>query len=120
MGDTSQSSPWSFLRKSGLAFFPLLLFLLGCVISYWFSSLQYRYDLDRAREHLNAELDTIRGNLSRELYAGIYLTEGIPSLVKTEGDISEQQFQALAGELLSHNPLIRNIALAPNNVVRYE
>ncbi len=118
MTERKKAFPPPFLRNLDLAILPFLLFLLGCGISYWFSSFQYRFEVDRVRERLGAELDTIRGNLSRELYAGIYLTEGIPSLVKIEGDISEQRFQAMAAELLSHNPLIRNIALAPHNVVR--
>ena len=108
-----------FFRHSRIVLFPLLLFALGCTVSLWFASLQYRYDLDRMREHLSAQLDEIRGNLSRQLYAALYLTEGIVSLVVTEKTVDERQFQAVAKELLSHNPIIRNIALAPGNVVRY-
>ena len=109
----------AFFRHGRIVLFPLLLFALGCTVSFWFASLQYRYDVDRVREHLSAQLDEIRGNLSRQLYAALYLTEGIVSLVVTEKAVDERQFQAMARELLSHNPIIRNIALAPGNVVRY-
>ena len=113
-------SRWgAFLRRSRLVLFPLLLLVLGCSVSFWFASLQYRFHIDRLREHLSAQLDEIRGNLSRELYAALYLTEGIVSLVVTEKSVDEGQFQAMAKELLSHNHLIRNVALAPGNVVRY-
>ncbi len=105
-------------REGDLALLPLLLLLLALGISYWLASLQYTFQVDRMREHLSAELDKIRGNLSRELYAAIYLTEGIVSLVITEREIDEAKFQAMASQLLSHSPLIRNVALAPGNVVR--
>jgi signal transduction histidine kinase/sensor domain CHASE-containing protein len=104
---------------SRLILLPLLLLVLGCSVAFWFASLQYRSQINYMREHVSAQLDSIRGNLSRELYAALYLTEGIVSLVVTEKSVDEKQFQAMAKELLSHNPLIRNIALAPGNVVRY-
>ncbi len=112
-------SAQAFFRHSRIVLLPLLLFALGCSVSFWFASLQYRSDIGRMREHLSAQLDEIRGNLSRELYAALYLTEGIRSLVVTEKAVDEGQFQSMARELLSHNPIIRNVALAPGNVVRY-
>jgi signal transduction histidine kinase/sensor domain CHASE-containing protein len=106
------------IKNLGLFLLPALLFLSGVGISYWFSQLQHSSQVDLLREHVISDLDKIRGDLSRELYAGIQLTQGLVSLVTIEGGISQQQFQSLAGELISHNPLIRNVALAPDNVIR--
>ncbi len=106
-------------RKSGLVFLPALLLLLGTGISYRLAFLQHSSRNARLRDQLDAELDTIRGDLSRELFASMHLTQGIVSLVTIEGDISQERFQALAKELLRHNSLIRNVALAPGNVVRF-
>jgi signal transduction histidine kinase/sensor domain CHASE-containing protein len=98
---------------------PALVFILGIVISYRFSSLQHSFQTNRLREHIGATLDSIRGDLSRELYAGVYLTEGISSLVTIEGKIDQQRFQSMASDMMRHNKLIRNIALAPGNVISF-
>jgi signal transduction histidine kinase/sensor domain CHASE-containing protein len=108
----------TFFRRSRIALLPLLLCALGCSVSFWFAALQYRSSIDRLREHLGGQLDRIRGSLSRELYAALFLTEGIAGLVVMDRSIDGSQFQAMAKELLSYNPLIRNIALAPGNVIR--
>jgi sensor domain CHASE-containing protein len=98
---------------------PILLLISGIGISYWFSHLQFAARTDQLRERINSELDGIRGNLSRELYSAIHLTEGISSLVAAEGKIDPPRFQAVARELIQRNHFIRNIAFAPDNVIRF-
>jgi signal transduction histidine kinase/sensor domain CHASE-containing protein len=107
------------MKKIKPIILPSLLFIFGLLISYWFSHLQFESQTDRLREHIGAELDTIRGDVSRELYSAIHLTEGISSLVAAEGSINAQQFQAIASELIRRNKFIRNIALAPSNIIRF-
>jgi signal transduction histidine kinase/sensor domain CHASE-containing protein len=106
-------------RKTSLFLLPALIFVFGIGISYWFSLLQFSGQIDRTREHVGAKLDRIRGDLSRELYSAIHLTEGISSLVAVEKTIEAQRFQSIARELIVRNRLIRNIALAPGNVIRF-
>jgi signal transduction histidine kinase/sensor domain CHASE-containing protein len=108
-----------FAGKNDLFILPGLVFILCIIISYKFSSLQFSYQTDRLRDHIEASLDTIRGHLSRELHAGIYLTEGIASLITVDGNIEGERFQAIASDLMRRNQLIRNIALAPDNVIRF-
>jgi sensor domain CHASE-containing protein len=109
----------SAIKKTSLILLPVLLFVFGILISYRLSYLQFSRQTDGLREHIGAKLDSIRGDLSRELYAAIHLTEGISGLVAAEGDIDKRRFEAIAGELIRHNQFIRNIALAPNNVIRF-
>jgi sensor domain CHASE-containing protein len=96
-----------------------LLLLAGLALSYRLALLQHRNDIDRMRDQVTSELDKVRGDLSRELFASINLTQGLVSLVTIQGEISHQQFEAIAGELMSHAHNIRNIALAPDNVIRF-
>lgn len=98
---------------------PAILLLCGIGISYWFSHLEFANQDDRLRERISGELDSIRGDLSRELYSAIHLTEGISGLVAAEGKMDPQRFHLIARELLQRNRFIRNIALAPDNVIRY-
>jgi signal transduction histidine kinase len=96
---------------------PLLVLLLTGTAAWRIAVLQQRAEDERSREAIRAQLEPIRGELSRELYGALRLTQGMASLIATEGGIGENRFRSLAGELLQQNPIIRNIGLAPNNVV---
>ncbi len=106
-------------RREGILTFvlPLALFAIGLGIAYRVARLQYQSESDRLRESVRSELEPVRGELSRELFGAIHLTEGISSLVAIDSGISEERFQALAAELLERSSIIRNVALAPNNVI---
>jgi signal transduction histidine kinase/sensor domain CHASE-containing protein len=110
------------LQRPGLGYLaglPVLLFFLCLTITFRFASLQRSNEEQDLREEINAALDKIRGDLSRELYSGIHLTAGITSMVSAEGKMDQAQFQAIARDLLRHNQSIKNIALAPDNVIRF-
>jgi len=102
------------LRLLGL---PLLLLAAGLAVSYRVAELQFESELERLRDTVHADLTPIRTEISRRVFSAVQLTEGIASLIAIDGDISPQRFRALAAELLSRSDSIRNIVVAPNNVV---
>jgi len=112
----TDSSPTGRIRLILLA---SVLIFAGIALSYRVSYLQHRNDVGRLRDQVSSELDKVHGDLSRELYASVSLTRGLVSLVTIQGGISQAQFDAMAGALMSHTHIIRNVALAPDNVIRY-
>ena len=106
-------------RSGGTRVFlwPLLLLLGGAAMSLGVAELQQRRALEAQREDVRADLETVRGALSRELFGALHLTEGIAGLITIEGGLSEEKFQRLAGELFRRTDLIRNVVIAPDNVV---
>ncbi len=97
----------------------LLVAAAGVTISYRLALAHHRDATERARAQVVSRLDEARGNLSRELFASTSLTQGLISVVRLQGDISQGQFNALAATLLEQRSVIRSIALAPDNVVRF-
>jgi PAS domain S-box-containing protein len=98
---------------------PLLLLLSGVGIGYVVAVLRHRADLELRRDAVRTEIEPIRGALSRELFGAIYLMEGLAGLIAIEGGISQERFRAFAAELLQRSDLIRNVAVAPGNVVTF-
>jgi PAS domain S-box-containing protein len=97
---------------------PLLLLLSGLALAYGAAVLEHRADLERQRDAVRAELEPIGGALSRELSSAIRLTEGIAGLVAIEGGIAPEKFRAFSADLLGRSD-IRNVAIAPDNVIRF-
>jgi signal transduction histidine kinase len=92
---------------------------LGLATSYHLGELRSREELSDARTDVTGRLDHLRADLSRELYSTLNLPLGLFSLVSLEGKIDRTEFDGLAATLLERSPLIRNLALAPGNVIRF-
>jgi PAS domain S-box-containing protein len=100
-----------------LLWLPAVLLIAGVILSYQAAVLHQRSQRDRLREKTSAKLEPIRSDLSRNTFAAAFLTEGLASLITIEGEPSPSRFRALAADLMNNNDAIRNIAIAPDNVV---
>lgn len=114
---TSQKREQSGFNQAHIYVLPFVLFVALLAISYRVARLQYQADAEDQRSDVRAELEPIRGDLARELFGALRLTEGLTVLVSTDGSISPERFRSLASELLQRSNLIRNIALAPDNTI---
>jgi sensor domain CHASE-containing protein len=108
-----------FEGKGTVALLSLLIFLAGLVFTYWFALLHHRADIGHKRTVITARLDKARGEISRQLGSLIHLSQGLVSLVKIQNGITETQFVSMAREIVASEPKIRNIALAPKNIIRF-
>ncbi len=108
-----------FEGKKLYSLFSLLLFLAGLVLVYWFALLKHRDDISYERTVITARLDKARGEISRQIGSIIHLSQGLVSLVKIQHGITEAQFLSMAREIVANEPRIRNIALAPKNIIRF-
>jgi signal transduction histidine kinase/sensor domain CHASE-containing protein len=104
-------------RSVHVIFWPLLFFVVGTACVYAIAWDHHTSVEERERAAVRTRLEPVRAELSRELFGAIHLTQGIASLVAVEGGISDSRFRAFAGELLARSKVIRNVALAPDNVI---
>ena len=107
------------VRPHGAAAACVVILALGLSTSYHVASLRSRERTADARAEVAATLDHVRADLSRELFSAVNLPLGLYGLVAVRGSIDAAEFESLAAVLVERNPLIRNIALAPDNVVRF-
>jgi signal transduction histidine kinase/CheY-like chemotaxis protein len=110
--------PWTaslgFARSLAL---PLLVWALAAIPAWLAAVLRHNDELDYARRSVRAGLQATGADLSRDLFGALHLTQGIASVISADGDISPERYRALAGDLLQRSVVLRNVALAPNNVV---
>lgn len=94
----------------------------ACTVIIFFCGLEYLERL-RFRESLQTltinKLSQIRARIESEINANFYLTRGLIAYVSTHPEMDEQTFQRISRQLLKHHNYIRNIALAPDNIVRF-
>lgn len=82
-----------------------------------------RMEHARFQKDLRAEvidqLSQVRSRLESEVNANLYITRGLVSLVKAYPHFTEAEFRIVGGELLHGKTSVRNIGLAPNNVLNH-
>lgn len=92
---------------------------VGAWTSYLLAVAQHRAAEARSRDEVLAALSAVGDTISRETFSALSLTEGIAATVAVDGEISRDRFDALSAELLRRDGGVRNIALAPDNVIAY-
>lgn len=72
---------------------------------------------ERWRTHTLSELSGLRARLEGELNGATNLTAGLIAQVAISGGMEPKHFHQLARELMSPRSLLRNITLAPDNII---
>ncbi len=93
--------------------------IIACIAIEYF----HRLHVDRLEKEqlydLQADFATLRSDLESELNASIYRSWGMLSYISAHPDSTGSDWLALSDELLRSANHIRNIAVAPNNVVTF-
>lgn len=95
---------------------------LGIVVALIFLMMAslYKQTLEEQQRAVEIErIAEIRANIEGAFNGATNLTAGLIAFVSTTGEISTEFFNQLSESLIEQNHLIRNITLAPNNVIQY-
>lgn len=104
------------LRPLGLGLLVgFVVFLFSQVLIHLEKSREY----EAARSRLQIEASAMRARLESELNSTFSVGLSAASLVSAKPDFSARDLERLAQSLSAWHPGLRNIALAPDNIVRY-
>ncbi len=96
----------------------LLLVVGGLLTEYVVGMAKQRSTQIRSME-ATALLAGMRAQLETEVNSVLYLSRGLITFVSTYPDSSPERWYELSREVLGEAPLVRNIGLAPDNVMRF-
>lgn len=93
--------------------------VLVALIFFMMASL-YQQTLEEQQRAVQIErVAEIRANIEGAFNGATNLTAGLIAFVSSTGEISQDFFNQLSESLIAQNHLIRNITLAPGNIIRY-
>ena len=98
------------------------LVLVFLVLSFFTESFFYYYKKDRnnnLREKVTIQATKVQTALNHEINSTLNLVQGMIAYINTVDSLTEEEFTKLAEILLRESDIIRNIVLAPDNVVSY-
>lgn len=96
----------------------MLTLLLGLLVSIKIASLDAERRIANERSQAVMELAALRARLEGTVQATFSAIEGLVHVISYQGDISAELFNALAEQSIRKHPVIRNLALAPNDTIR--
>ncbi|RIX44144.1 MAG: EAL domain-containing protein [Rhodocyclales bacterium GT-UBC] len=107
------------IRQTGIPFVSsFIVFLLGGLASLVVGSLDIDRQVTEERSRVLSELALTRARVEGAIKATFNSTDGLVHLISVQGGISSEQFNAMAQLAIEKNPSVRNITVAPDDIVR--
>src|SRR5574343_647327 len=93
---------------------------LGLVLAAWNAERVSRLQMEsRARAEAQAELNRVRDRMQAMLSSDIQLVRGLIAVIQLQPALDQSLFPRVAAPLFTESTNLRNIALAPDLVIRY-
>jgi PAS domain S-box-containing protein len=103
-----------------LAYWPALLTaLLGLALCVGLAWVRESQSLVAEQARVDTELSAIRANLESVTQATFNPTIGLEAMIRLDGGISTERFEALGQRVVTLLPQMRSIVVAPDDIVRY-
>lgn len=110
-------------RRAGIDVLLGLCILGYAVVSFYlveYLQRSYSRDITDERTHyLSQQLALVRSRIEAMLTSEIFLASGLTSYLTVTPHSTAEEWQPIAEQIVSNAPHIRNVAIAPNNVVQF-
>ncbi len=112
---------WKWLGRQGMILNLAILFVAAGTLALALFAERSREARHASEQRLAVgdELNLIRARLEGNLQANIQLVQGLASVVATHPDIDQRLLEQAARPLFGEHTILRNVALAPDMVIRY-
>jgi diguanylate cyclase (GGDEF)-like protein len=75
--------------------------------------------LQEQRSQLQTEVSLVRSRLEAAIFMDTYLADSLATVVTIDPDFAIQNWDAIAKKLLDKSHYVRNVGLAPNNIISH-
>lgn len=107
------------VKKIIAPFLSLIVFTSIFVSSLYFYQASQEVYQEKDKYIILKKLSDIRGKLENSINSTFLLINGLVSYVSLHPNLTNQEFEIFATELMRPSKHIRNITLAPNNIITY-
>lgn len=97
----------------------LLVMIGGILVTEYVARLAADRVYEAHRRETQARLSELRARLEGEINSVLYFTQGMTSLLLFRPNITRSEFDLVAAHTVRGSRPIRNIALAPDNIIRF-
>ncbi|MFA7084545.1 MAG: diguanylate cyclase [Arcobacteraceae bacterium] len=107
------------MKKLIAPFFAITAFMIIFFSSLIFYKITKEIYFEKEKYRVLKELSNIRGKLENSINSTFLLINGLVSYVALNPDLTNEEFKSFSAELMKTSKHIRNITLAPKNVIQF-
>lgn len=100
-------------------FLSLVFAVLASAVLGFVDSVRYTDAVAAERAEVRQKLSEIMSKLESQMGLATSLVNGLEVLVLTKPQMTQQEFDAVASKMMSGTPNIRNLSVAPENVIKF-
>lgn len=107
------------MKKLIAPFLSIVVFTMLFFSSWYFYQMTETIYNEKEKFRALKELSDIRGKLEHSINSTFLLVNGFVAYVTLNPNMSQKEFDTFSNELIKASSHIRNITLAPNNIIKY-
>ena len=96
-----------------------LFIIFAVLIGIFFEHLQVSHHIQEQKITATNQLAKIKSDLENAVNLNLNLIEGLSAYISANPDLTQNDFGKVAAAIIKKNPALRNIAAAPDLVIRY-
>ncbi len=108
---------WPGQHRSGYIA-PLLSVILTLIIIFLAVALYREYETENQKKEILFKVSKVRVQMEETINSAIFLTKGLITHIRLNPNMTQTEFEIVAQQLIDDHPIIRNIAAAPNFIIR--
>lgn len=70
------------------------------------------------QQEIRREIALVRSNIEAKVFENIYKADSLASIITIDPEFGLKRWNELAGKLVQSSPFIRNVGVAPDNIIR--
>ncbi|MBP6193229.1 MAG: EAL domain-containing protein [Methyloversatilis sp.] len=108
-----------FRDRSRPAFVAIAALVAGLGLTAYIAGNESAQIMQRQRSEVASQAGVVRARLESEINSAVYLSLGVVSYIAANPSFTPERFERVAERVFSYGRHVRNIAAAPDNVIRY-
>lgn len=97
----------------------ILILVIALGVCSTFERLDKKFAIEEQRSDVLAEASFVRVKLEAELNSNLYLVSGLVHFISSHPDLSQDEFNRIAGGMLGDKSGLKSISAAPDLIVKY-
>ncbi len=108
---------WPGQQRSGYLI-PLVSVIFTLIIIFLAVALYREHEMENQKQETLAKASMVRVQMEESINSTVFLIKGLITHIRLNPNLTQSEFELIAQQLIDDHPMIRNIAAAPNFIIR--
>ena len=93
--------------------------VVSFIFANYLANLSVESQIDEIRDDVRREVALVRSKIEATVFEHTYIADSLATVITLQPDFVENNWERIAGALLKKSNYIRNVGMAPNNIISH-